>query len=130
MENLAKGFKDEPVSNWGEIIDTAEYPHEYMMTFAAMVALILTLCLPWPVVTVLINKLAYALIPASDADFIVDQYLPELHDATKSVSLSFKTKRALFSKFVGMLMKIIWAFLWQEKFVNIPFLSHPPSRGL
>jgi len=130
MEELAQGFKDKPVSNWGEIIDTAEYPHEYMMTFAAMISLVFTLCFPWPVTTFLINKLAYALIPSADADFIVDSYLPELRAATKSISLPSKTKRTLFAKFTGMLMKIIWAFLWQEKFVNIPILYGRFTLGI
>ena len=130
MEELAQGFKDKPVSDWGEIIDTAEYPHEYMMTFAAMISLVFGLCFPWPVTVFLIDKLAYALIPRANADFIVDSYLPELRAATESISLSTKTKRTLLAKFTGMLMKIIWAFLWQEKFVNFPILYHPVTLSL
>jgi len=70
----------------------------------------------------IIPKLAYKIIPKDAADFIVKDYLPELRVATKDIELSHADKHDLVAKFSGMLMKLLYAFTWQEHFIPLPAL--------
>ena len=72
----------------------------------------------------MITKLAYGIIPKEDADFVVNQYLPELKVAVKDIELTRAESDDLIEKFFGMIMKILYAFLWQEFFIPIPELYH------
>ena len=122
-------FTNEPVSEWAEILDKADLPHDYFVTFAALIATCFSLVMPWFLTQWSIDKLAYLLIPAEDADFVVHQYLPELKDAVKDVTVSSEDRETLIYMFVGMLMKIGYAFLWQEFFIPLPELYHAiPNR--
>ena len=40
-------FTDEPVSEWAEILDKADLPHVYFITFAAVASTFFSLVLPW-----------------------------------------------------------------------------------
>jgi len=52
------------------------------------------------------------LIPADAASFIDNHYLPELHDAVQNVKVAHEDAKELGMRFVGMLIKIGWAFCW------------------
>jgi hypothetical protein len=105
-------FSNEPVQNWAQILDEADLPHVYFITFAALLSSIFSVVLPWFVTQFVITKLAYLIIPTEDADFIVKQYLPELKVAVKDIKLTRAEADTVVEKFVGMIMKIIYAFLW------------------
>lgn len=81
-------FSDEPVQNWAEILDEADLPHVYFITFAALISTIFSIVLPWFITQFAISKLAYGIIPKEDADFVVNQYLPELKVAVKDIKLT------------------------------------------
>ena len=69
------------------------------------------------------TSLAYKLIPKKEtAEFFVLDFLPELKAATSSIVLSFSAKKDIASKFTGMLMKIMYAFVWQEHMIPLPNL--------
>jgi hypothetical protein len=52
-----------------------------------------------------------------------------LHDAIQNVKITFEDRKALAAQSIGVLMKIGYAFLWQEYLVNIPFLyNHSITR--
>ena len=71
----------------------------------------------------MIKFLTYALIPADkNPSFIVNEYLPELQIAIKSINVSFYDKKTLLVRFAATLMKILFAFMWQEFFIPLPFL--------
>jgi len=64
-----------------------------------------------------IKFLSNALIPKAEGGaeaivFINDTYMPELFDAVKNVSIGHANKKALIFKFIGMLIKIGYAFMW------------------
>lgn len=105
-------FSEKKVDEWAKELDTADLPHIYFITFAALVSTCLSLLLPWFLVQWGVNLLAYAIIPKEDADFIVNDYLPELKESIGFVELKLKDKESLFNKLIGMLMKILYAFLW------------------
>lgn len=105
-------FSEKKADEWAQVLDTADLPHVYFITFAALVSTCFSLLMPWFLVQWIINELAYAIIPKENADFIVNDYLPELKKSVGHVSLSMDEKKSLFSKFFGMIMKILYAFLW------------------
>jgi hypothetical protein len=105
-------FSEKPVDEWAEVLDTADLPHVYFITFAALLSSIFSIVLPWMVTQFVITKLAYMIIPKEDADFIVLQYLPELKVAVKDIHLTSHEQDAVVQKFFGMIMKIGYAFLW------------------
>jgi len=62
------------------------------------------------------------IIPKDDANFIIFKYLPRLGVAVKDIELTAAEKTDLIKKTGGTLIKIAYAFLWQEFFVPLPFL--------
>ena len=49
-----------------------------------------------------------------------DQFLPAMIEATVEFRLSNESKYLLICRFAGVLIKIYWAFLWQEQFSPLP----------
>jgi hypothetical protein len=70
-EDLVQMFTNEPVSEWAEILDNADLPHVYFITFAALISTCFSIVLPWSLTQWSITKLAYLIIPEEDADFVV-----------------------------------------------------------
>jgi len=70
----------------------------------------------------LITALTNKLIPKENAQFIQEHYLPELEKSVSGITLTADEKVDLVKKFAGMLMKIAYAFLFQEYFIPLPFL--------
>jgi len=66
------------VPDWAEILDTADMPHDYFITFAALIATGVSLATPFFATRFLITHLAYAIIDPVSAAFVVDHYLPAL----------------------------------------------------
>ena len=58
------------------------------------------------------------------------EYLPELHKQTKHLTISDHEKETIFEKFVGCLMKLLFAFLYQEHSVPVPELWGPMGLRL
>merc|ERR1711935_255942 len=124
-EDLVNMFSEKEVPEWAEILDTADLPHIYFITFAALIATGFSLILPWTLTYYAIKFLAGALIPKEDAAFVVDHYLPELHDAVKNIVVSHDNQKSLVFRFIGMLIKIGYSFMWQEFFIPLKFLYNP-----
>ena len=101
-----------------------------MMTFAGLVTRLLTLQLPPEQVDTLIDVLAEAFnLPDDMKQFLLDHYLPEvwMKIRTKSKLILFKIRLATADVTLGILeniqleldtlatlIKLIYAFLWQE----------------
>lgn len=60
----------------------------------------------------LITFLTNLIIPKEDAQFIQEHYLPELEKSVSGITLTSDEKVDLVEKFAGMLMKILYAFIW------------------
>lgn len=52
----------------------------------------------------------------------MDHYMPELKVAIHGIKIPFSDKSDLFFRLLGALIKIGWAFIWQEDFIPLPFL--------
>jgi hypothetical protein len=111
-EDLVQMFTNEPVADWAEILDKADLPHDYFITFACLLSSLFSLILPFSLTEWSISKLAYLIIPEEDADFVVKQYLPELGHAVKDVTVSTEDRDTLVYMFMGTIMKIGYAFIW------------------
>ena len=114
-------FSEEKVDDWAKVLDEGDFPHVYFITFATFVCTIFSLILPWFLASFVINH-AIVLIPEENRDFVMNHYMPELHNATKNISIPHEDQKELVFRFIGVLIKIGWAFVWQEDFVPLPFL--------
>jgi len=111
-EDLTKMFSEKEVPEWAEFLDNADLPHVYFITFAALIATGVSLVFPWFITQFVISKLCSVLVPPDAAAFIDDHYLPELHDAVKNIAVDHDDAKELGMRFIGMLIKIGWAFTW------------------
>lgn len=119
-------FYDQEVPIWAEVLETSDFPHDFELSFAAFVATCVSLVLPWSVTEALISKLAIAILEEKETqDFLIHKYLPELHEGVKHVNVSMTDKYHLFKKFIGVLIKILYAFAFQEHYLKIPGFSTP-----
>lgn len=113
---LTNMFIEQPVSAWQKYIADLDMPN-YYLTFAALVSNVLNVLLPAQTVDIIFDALAEAFaLPEEDYAFMVEQYFPALRSATseKRIRLSVPEKGALGLKFIGTLVKVLYAFLWQE----------------
>lgn len=74
-------FSDQPAEIWAKMLDGADIPHDYNITFGAFVLTLLSLILPFELANGFMSFLCYKLLTQSDADFIIVKYAPDLHDA-------------------------------------------------
>ena len=112
---------EENVNDWAELLDTAEFPHNYIITEAAVLALPIALLFPWWAAKSMMTNIATG-FAEEDSAWIIDQFLPELETAVKDVKVSLFDRISLARMFTGMIMKIIYAFQWQEFFYPRPLL--------
>ena len=129
-EDLVKMFSEKEVPQWAQLLDEADLPHVYFITFAALVATTFSLIFPWFITEFLISKLSSALIPADSAKFIDDHFLPELGVAVSGITVAHDDAKELGMRFIGMIIKIAWAFVWQEFFIPLTFLYNPVFNNL
>ena len=77
--------------------------------------------------------MATQFISKKSADFFVNIYLPELRKVTQNVHVGFFQKLTMSKKFVGMLMKIGYSFIWQEyrvgQYFSILYSELPNQLG-
>merc|ERR1712216_320377 len=121
-QDLMDMFYKQPVSEWAEVLDKADLPHDYFVTFAALTATVFSLIMKYEYCVASISFLSKLIIPKEDADFIIFHYLPHLGLATKDINLTSEEKTDLIKKGGGMLIKILYAFVWQEYFIPLDFL--------
>lgn len=54
-----------------------------------------------------------------------DFFIPEVGQLTHKFSLSLGESIDVMTRFFGVLVKILWAFLWQEFFLSPKWIFHP-----
>jgi len=119
---LSQWLANEPAEKWGEFLANLDIEIDYFYIFGAIVTAVFTLVFPWFITKFLITNIAALTLPPDIAAFITDSYMPAFKVAVKDVSLSYADRQDIFYKFVGMIIKIIYAFCYQEIFVHIGFL--------
>merc|ERR1719348_1692696 len=107
-------LRTQPVDTWTQGIDDLDTP-DYMLTFSGIICTLLTLQLPADQVDSYLPPLMDAFnLPEEARAFIFDVYLPEIRVGTADVSLGFLEHAQFQLNTVGTLIKLIYAFLWQE----------------
>jgi len=80
----------------------------------------MTLLFPFSIAKWICNFLTKAILAEEDHEWIMNKYLPELKPKVANIHWPLKTKIDVVEKFTGMIIKIIYAFLYQEKFLKVP----------
>ena len=92
------------------------FPYEYYKTFAAQVIMIVSVILPNIVAKPLINTLLNVLMSdpsmAVAQDWAKNQFTPAMLRVSTDFKLPLIKSMKLLKRFVGVLIKLAWAFLW------------------
>lgn len=122
--NLTEMGATKPATYWPQYLIEADFPQDYFSQFAAFVATCFALVLPWSLANWTVVSLCNWLVPGEPSAFIVQSYMPELEKAAGHFDLTLAERFDLGLKFLSVVLKIGWAFLWQEEFVPTSFLWH------
>lgn len=103
-----------PISNWSEEIRTlqSEFPYDYFKLFGGLIESLIYLTFPYSIGDKLLPILENTLLSASDATFFRSKFAPAIKEALKNIHLPFIVNAVIHVKLVGVLIKIIWAFVW------------------
>jgi len=123
-DGLANWMADQPAMKWGEYLANLDIEIDYTVTFGGLLSVIFGITLPWFACEWLISTLAGFLLAPDVASFIIEKFLPAMKEAKKDLHVSMGDKVKILRKFFGMIIKIGYAFLYQEIFVSVPFLYH------
>lgn len=128
MENITATLAYRPVPDWGKALDTGDYPKDYFKNFGAIVCDVVALILPSYAANSLIKFIAPIVAPTTDsAQWIMNEYLPEILVAVKHINIPFHERMAVLSGLAGFLIKIGFAFSYQEQFLKIPGFQSAPA---
>jgi hypothetical protein len=126
-EDLVKMLAEQEPPAWAQFVDNMDIERDYYVTFAAFLATVFSLVLPWFAVNFIISTLANAFLPADEGNFITNLYLPEIHEATKDVIVTHDQQVDIVYKFLGMMMKILWSFIFQEHVMSFMSFLYGPA---
>ena len=114
----------QPVIQWQQTMWNIPLEH-YYKTFGAMWMFAFVLIFPKDFTDYVLPIMARKFIEHKEkAEFLVTKYLPALNKVVeeKNLNISLYQKVIMTKKFIGMIMKIGYAFIWQEYQVNFPKL--------
>lgn len=123
MQNITNFIANNDTVFWPLVLEQEDYPHDYTLTFAATVTTIVALILPWNLTTAIITFVCDHTISEQNKQFITEHYFPELEIAIQGVKPIHKLRT--FSAGIGVLIKIIYAFLYQEKEIPLKLFKNP-----
>lgn len=113
---------------WKRTIDHADIPSNMNYPFATIAAtvnaLILPLALGVQFNTYLANNLLKFLLGKKERAFVTNVYLPELKKAMVHINLPFFYRISILSKYIGVLLKIGWSFLFEEDLIKSPYFKN------
>lgn len=130
VKNLTDTIATKSVPEWGRIMDQGDFPHDYFTNFGAITCNIVAFIFPGFITTPLIKIIADIFLPAQtpieERKWLTDEYLPEIVRATRGNRIPIKYRLDLWVKLVGVLIKLVYAFAFQEQYLPIPgFQTHP-----
>jgi hypothetical protein len=113
VDSITNMFIDQPPSEWSMTLDSIDMPTDYMMIFTAFSTTVGAFIFPWFLINFVFGHLAPIVITNKEnSDFFVNKYMPELHTSLSQIVLVEADKKAIENGLLGMLIKIIYAFLW------------------
>ena len=116
---MTYALETEPVTSWVRILDEANFQKDYFTTFSAIVAFFVNLLFPEIVTELIVGFLLKVFWGnGTRRDFIMQQYLPRVQAQTSNVHLGIWQKVDVSKKIIGVLIKLGYAFLFQEHFIK------------
>lgn len=112
IDNITDTYYTKNVSQWDEVIDKADYEKDMNKLFGAITTNIVNLMFPNNVTKVLISNVAYILGGKDTQEFLVNEYLPLLQEATKDVAIPLGKKVRFVTMGVGVVVKLVYAFTY------------------
>lgn len=120
---------DQPVGDWFMVFNNLDVP-KGGYAFAALQTTLFFLILPESLAERFNSYISPIMWSEAESAFILDYYMPEIRIAVKNVSINLFQKIDICRKFIGMFIKIFYAFLWQEQFIPTPFWARQTTEGL
>jgi hypothetical protein len=120
VDAMTEMVSAESVYEWKRILDAFDAPNQYV-SFGAFVALNLdVLFLDRPDLSDAIMELVGPLIlTPSQLEFLLEVYVPEVRsEIIAKIPFGGEDRAALSNMFMGTLMKMMFAFYWQEQIVD------------
>jgi hypothetical protein len=110
------------LNDWKSALKKLDQP-DYFFTFGAIAINALTLIFP----DAISDKIIHTVMPWFDFSpeaqaFLVDSFVPTIRSATSNLHLTIKEKTTLLSKGAGTVIKLLYAFAWQEHFFKYGLL--------
>ena len=121
--DIVSMFYDKSVPAWARVLDTSDFPHDYFIVFGAFLSTVLALILPWSLCQFVMTELATHLVKKEEADFLINHYLPELHDGIKDLQVPLAHRLTILRQTIGTLAKVFYAFLYQEHYLSISIMQ-------
>jgi len=69
-------------------------------------------------------------VPDDAVDLIFEKYIPALENSLNQVSITFPERVMVFRAFWGIMIKFLFAFLWQEQTFDAPFIYNPIFKAI
>jgi hypothetical protein len=102
---------NQPTREWSQVFRSLDIPR-YELNFAALLTALAALMLTPEYCTSVMTPIVEGMTKTTTAEFIVSSYMPEILEATADVHLSLFRKITIIREFTGMIIKIIYAFMW------------------
>lgn len=119
-----------PVEEWGHLLDDADFP-SLRLGMCGYFSTVLTLLYPPEVVDVLVEVLLgiFSDIPEDVKVFCLEDFLPEVRVATSHVNMTAEEKSKFQGNTFSTLIKLVYAFLWQEEVLTSNDIWLQPSTN-
>lgn len=104
---------NDDITVWHQKLEELDVPYHYTKLFGTMIANICAVVFPWNITEIIISYMSEGL-KGSSARFLIDEYMPELQKAIEGLDLPFGVRFTILWKALGTLVKLIYAFLFQE----------------
>jgi len=130
VNELTRTFLEDDIGVWSEQIGSYDIP-QYYLTFSAIFSNLFALVFSPSTVETIVNELTSAFnLPPEDVEFVNKHYLPAVFNVTADIKLSQLQKAQLLSKLAGTIVKLGYAFAWQEWVFPSPWLLRPGVNAL
>jgi len=129
---FGKIILDNDITVWNSMIRDMNqfWQNSYYLDFAAIVIMIFRLFLTGIVADLLVPFAVDLIFEGGDREFLLDDFDPKLRELLQGVQISIGDQLQLFTNFLAFLIKIGYAFFWQEQSLQGPWLSSPVANQI
>ena len=134
VDYIMNMYIESSYKEWGTVIRAADFP-DLGRVMSAATTMLIGIVLPQDqfsltslrVIIPFLMDLFKLKISSETKEFITKEYIPAIWPAIGKMRENMPTKviNKLFKKFVGTMIKFLYAFLWQEKVVKKSLLLQP-----